>query len=123
MLKNVTPFALGYQDGMDLVVTSQKTLYAVATFYDEISISSIGFAIPPQVSVVIESWIVCLVQVFNLVQGVCLAVGKPGKPTFEVKKLHSNAKFEQHGRKQVLGLNIQVAVMFSLVSFLVGQCD
>ena len=61
MLKSVTPFAFGYQDGMDLLVTLQKTLYAVATLDDEISISCIGFAIPSQVSVVIESWIVCLI--------------------------------------------------------------
>jgi hypothetical protein len=75
----------------------QKTLDAVAALHNEVPGFCISFAIPPQVSVVTQSWIVCLIELFDLVQGVHLEIGKPGKPTFEVKKLHSNAKFEQHG--------------------------
>ena len=48
-------------------------------------------------------------QCYDFVQGNILEVAKSDERRVALKKLHSNAKFEQHAIKQVLDLNMQDA--------------
>ena len=48
-------------------------------------------------------------QCYDFVQGNILEVAKSEERRVALRKLHSNAKFEQHAIKQVLDLNMQDA--------------
>ena len=70
----------------------------------------IRVTIPPRISVAFQSWIVSVCQWLCLVHNANLAVRDPKSQVGRVKSLHSNAKFEQHRLKPVLGLPLPVKV-------------